>query len=159
MRYNRRGVGTNLSLLSPWFKFYIIYFIRTKKISFLKFFWNFVSPPFYGRGLPNSDALLMCYNASFNDAVTLMVAWHFTVARFWPRVFSVCNAVHSAHLPMQRWENLYNLFFSYFFYSSLHLIVTFCTKLFLIICCLFNLHVYFYKFDFLKNRGCFFLQN
>ena len=80
-------------------------------------FWIFlkmVSPPFYGRRLSNSDALLMCYNASFNDAVTLMVAWHFTVARFWPRVFSVCNAVHSAHLPMQRWENLYNLFFWFF---------------------------------------------
>ena len=86
-----------------------------RKSAFWFFVWNLVSPPFYGRGLPNSDALLMCYNASFNDAVTLMVAWHFTVARFWPRVFSVCNAVHSAHLPMQRWENLYNLFFSYFF--------------------------------------------
>ena len=40
MRYNRRGVGTLISLLSPWFKFYIIYFIRTKKISFLIFFFE-----------------------------------------------------------------------------------------------------------------------
>ena len=45
MRYNRRGVGTNLSLGSPWFKFYIFYIIRTKKISVLKFFEN-GKPPF-----------------------------------------------------------------------------------------------------------------